>query len=56
MNVNFGLFSPIDKIKAVNGKRLTHTEQAAARKRAYTQRAMNEFDIWLGTVTSQAAE
>ena len=56
MNVNFGLFPPIDKIKAVNGKRLTHTEQAAARKRAYTQRAMNEFDIWLGTVTSQAAE
>ena len=56
MNVNFGLFPPIGKVKFVDGIRLKHTEQAVARKRAYTLRAMAEFDSWLGTVTAQAAE
>jgi methylenetetrahydrofolate--tRNA-(uracil-5-)-methyltransferase len=56
MNVNFGLFPPIDKVKIVDGKRLKHTEQAVARKRAYTLRAMTDFDLWLGAVTAQAAE
>ena len=56
MNVNFGLFPPIDKVKVIDGIRLKHTEQAVARKRAYTARAMADFDSWLGTVTAQAAE
>ena len=56
MNVNFGLFPPIGKVKVIDGIRLKHTEQAVARKRAYTARAMAEFDSWLGTVTAQAAE
>ncbi|MCL4676339.1 MAG: methylenetetrahydrofolate--tRNA-(uracil(54)-C(5))-methyltransferase (FADH(2)-oxidizing) TrmFO, partial [Pararhodobacter sp.] len=54
MNVNFGLFPPIEKITAVDGKRLKHTEQAAARKRAYTARAMADFTAWLGTLTARA--
>ena len=33
MNVNFGLFPPVDAPKRVEGKRLDHTEKAAARKR-----------------------
>ena len=56
MNVNFGLFPPIDKVKVVDGKRLKHAEQAVARKRAYTSRAMADFDAWLGEVTAAAAE
>jgi len=56
MNVNFGLFPPVEKIKRIDGKRLNHSEQAIARKRAYTVRAMADFDTWLGTVTAAAAE
>ena len=48
MNVNFGLFPPIDKVKVKDGVRLKHTEQAVERKRAYTARAMADFEAWLG--------
>ncbi len=56
MNVNFGLFPPIEKVKVKDGVRLKHTEQAVERKRAYTARAMHEFDDWLGAVALKAAE
>ena len=56
MNVNFGLFPPIAKIKVVDGKRLKHAEQAVARKRAYTARALADFDAWLSGATALAAE
>ncbi len=44
MNVNFGLFPPVQ----LAGKRLPHTDRAIARKRAYTSRAMADFEEWLG--------
>jgi methylenetetrahydrofolate--tRNA-(uracil-5-)-methyltransferase len=47
MNVNFGLFPPVDAPTRVEGKRLDHSEKAAARKRAYTSRAMADFAGWL---------
>ena len=56
MNVNFGLFPPIAKVKVVDGKRLKHAEQAVARKRAYTARALADFDAWLSGATALAAE
>ena len=56
MNVNFGLFPPIAKVKMVDGKRLKHAEQAVARKRAYTARARADFAAWLEARTAQAAE
>ncbi len=56
MNVNFGLFPPIEKVKVVDGKRLKHAEQAVARKRAYTARALADFDAWLSGATALAAE
>jgi methylenetetrahydrofolate--tRNA-(uracil-5-)-methyltransferase len=56
MNVNFGLFPPIDAPKRVEGKRLDHTEKAAARKRAYTSRAKADFAAWLGGAVAIAAE
>jgi methylenetetrahydrofolate--tRNA-(uracil-5-)-methyltransferase len=51
MNVNFGLFPPIDAPKKVEGKRLNHSEKSQARKRAYTARAMADFEAWLGNVS-----
>ncbi len=56
MNVNFGLFPPITKIKVKDGKRLKHTEQAVERKRAYTARAKSDFAAWLSGITAAAAE
>ena len=56
MNVNFGLFPPIEKVKVVDGKRLKHAEQAVARKRAYTARAKADFAAWLGEPAAKAAE
>jgi methylenetetrahydrofolate--tRNA-(uracil-5-)-methyltransferase len=56
MNLNFGLFPPVDAPKRVEGKRLDHTEKAAARKRAYTSRAKADFAAWLGGAVAIAAE
>ena len=56
MNVNFGLFPPIDKIKMKDGKRLKHAEQAVERKRAYTIRARADFEGWISGVMAAAAE
>lgn len=56
MNVNFGLFPPVEKVKTKDGKRLKHAEQAAERKRAYCLRAMADFAAWIGNATAEAAE
>jgi methylenetetrahydrofolate--tRNA-(uracil-5-)-methyltransferase len=47
MNVNFGLFPPIDAPK-VDGKRLRGTEKSIARKVAMTTRAIEDTKVWLG--------
>ncbi|HMT13538.1 MAG TPA: methylenetetrahydrofolate--tRNA-(uracil(54)-C(5))-methyltransferase (FADH(2)-oxidizing) TrmFO [Aestuariivirga sp.] len=47
MNVNFGLFPPVDAPKkGADGKRLSHSDKAVARKRAYTARAKADFMAW----------
>ncbi|MBL8907737.1 MAG: methylenetetrahydrofolate--tRNA-(uracil(54)-C(5))-methyltransferase (FADH(2)-oxidizing) TrmFO [Rhizobiales bacterium] len=56
MNVNFGLFPPVDVPRTLHGKRLSHADRAVARKRAYTRRALTDFDAWLGTGRAIAAE
>ena len=49
MNVNFGLFPPLDRApKAPDGKRLRGTEKAQAKKRALTDRARADLSAWLG--------
>jgi methylenetetrahydrofolate--tRNA-(uracil-5-)-methyltransferase len=57
MNVNFGLFPPIEAPKA-NGKRLRGKEKAIARKKAMAGRALADCRDWLGMpqAGSQAAE
>lgn len=55
MNVNFGLFPPIDLPKTP-GQRLRGKEKALARKRAMSARALRDFDIWLNQIVVVAAE
>jgi methylenetetrahydrofolate--tRNA-(uracil-5-)-methyltransferase len=55
MNVNFGLFPPIEAPKAEDGKRLRGTARGLARKRALAARALADLDAWLAP-RSQAAE
>ncbi|MCT8974044.1 methylenetetrahydrofolate--tRNA-(uracil(54)-C(5))-methyltransferase (FADH(2)-oxidizing) TrmFO [Microbaculum marinisediminis] len=47
MNVNFGLFPPID-VPKVPGKRLRGKEKTVARKRAMSARALADIDAWIG--------
>jgi methylenetetrahydrofolate--tRNA-(uracil-5-)-methyltransferase len=58
MNVNFGLFPPLDQApKGEGGKRLRGSEKAQARKRAMTDRARTDLAAWLGEApVREAAE
>ncbi len=56
MNVNFGLFPPIDQpVKDEAGNRLRGTAKTIARKRALSRRALRDFDLWLGATSRLAA-
>ncbi len=50
MNINFGLFSELTGLEALNekGRRLKGRD----RKRAYSMRAMRDFESWLNKVTN----
>ena len=57
MNVNFGLFPPVDVPKPADGKRLKGKEKTLARRRAISARALADCQAWLaGGVVSAAAE
>ena len=48
MNVNFGLFPPVEfSKKSEDGKRMRGPDKAKAKKRALTSRAIADFDTWL---------
>jgi methylenetetrahydrofolate--tRNA-(uracil-5-)-methyltransferase len=49
MNINFGLMPVPDVPQKIDGVKLSFKDKAAARKRAYTSRAMSDFKVWLGT-------
>lgn len=46
MNINFGLFSPVEVAKT-EGKRLRGKEKTIAKKRAMSARALADWKIWL---------
>jgi methylenetetrahydrofolate--tRNA-(uracil-5-)-methyltransferase len=55
MNVNFGLFPPIDAPGAdETGRRLRGPERGAARKRALSARAREAMDLWAETALASA--
>jgi methylenetetrahydrofolate--tRNA-(uracil-5-)-methyltransferase len=57
MNVNFGLFPPLERApKADGGKRLRGSAKALARKKALTDRARADLATWLGRSLPAAAE
>jgi methylenetetrahydrofolate--tRNA-(uracil-5-)-methyltransferase len=56
MNVNFGLFPPVEIPKGADGKKPRGKEKQIARKHAYTSRALRDFDQWLGVKPAIAAE
>jgi methylenetetrahydrofolate--tRNA-(uracil-5-)-methyltransferase len=49
MNVNFGLFPPIEAPRAKDGKQLKGKEKGVARKRAMSARALRDLGGWLET-------
>ncbi|MCX5515118.1 methylenetetrahydrofolate--tRNA-(uracil(54)-C(5))-methyltransferase (FADH(2)-oxidizing) TrmFO [Kaistia algarum] len=55
MNVNFGLFPPVD-VPKVPGQRLRGAEKTLAKKRALTGRARADAAQWLAEAVAQAAE
>ncbi|MBP0439821.1 methylenetetrahydrofolate--tRNA-(uracil(54)-C(5))-methyltransferase (FADH(2)-oxidizing) TrmFO [Tianweitania sediminis] len=59
MNVNFGLFPPVEAPKAV-GKRLRGKDKIVAKRHAITSRALADCRTWLGLppseIISEAAE
>jgi methylenetetrahydrofolate--tRNA-(uracil-5-)-methyltransferase len=57
MNVNFGLFPPIDgPVRDPTGNRIKGKERGAAKKRALTARALADLDRWLAAPRRDAAE
>ena len=46
MNVNFGLFPPIEVKKPEGVKRWRGTEKAMARKKAISDRALEDLKVW----------
>lgn len=56
MNVNFGLFPPLDHApKGEGGKRLKGPEKAVAKKKALTDRARADLAAWMGHGPAQIA-
>src|SRR5690606_8019368 len=55
MNVNFGLFPPIE-VPRTPGVKLRGTEKSLARKRALTTRARSDAAAWLAGTLTAAAE
>jgi len=56
MNVNFGLFPPLDEaVQSADGKRLRGTAKVLERKRTLSRRALRDFDAWLGATRRLAA-
>lgn len=56
MNVNFGLFPPIEAPKLdADGRRLKGVEKSAAKKRLMSKRALDDLDAWIAGSHSLAA-
>ncbi len=55
MNVNFGLFPPMDAPLSETGKRLKGRDKSVSRKKAMAMRALHDLDGWLGTALRKSA-
>jgi methylenetetrahydrofolate--tRNA-(uracil-5-)-methyltransferase len=48
MNINFGLFPPLPAPQREAGRKPKAAERGAARKKALSQRALHDLEVWLG--------
>ena len=48
MNVNFGLFPPVDIVKPEGMKRFRGKDKAIVKRQAISKRALTDFDQWVG--------
>jgi len=56
MNVNFGLFPPVESVPThIDGKRLKGKEKTWARKREMAARALRDFAGWISATGQRAA-
>ena len=56
MNVNFGLFPPLEQVpRNETGSRLRGPEKAALKKRALTDRARADLAAWMGGAQGAAS-
>jgi methylenetetrahydrofolate--tRNA-(uracil-5-)-methyltransferase len=49
MNINFGLFPPVEPEPGKDGKRLKGAERGIARKKGLSTRALKDLGVWLDT-------
>ena len=56
MNINFGLFPPVEAPTQIDGKRIRGKDKQVARKRAHTSRALADFTEWLNAGHAIAAQ
>lgn len=56
MNINFGLFPPIEAPTKIDGRRLRGKEKTRARRTAICQRALTAFETWISEPIVSAAE
>jgi len=55
MNVNFGLFPPVD-VPRQPGQKLRRAEKSLLKKKTITDRALSDLDAWLSPPAEDAAE
>jgi methylenetetrahydrofolate--tRNA-(uracil-5-)-methyltransferase len=58
MNINFGLFPPLDRVptRSADGRRLRGTEKALEKKRAMGRRALADLGQWLAAAEAQGRQ
>ncbi|MBL4646406.1 MAG: methylenetetrahydrofolate--tRNA-(uracil(54)-C(5))-methyltransferase (FADH(2)-oxidizing) TrmFO [Hyphomicrobiales bacterium] len=47
MNINFGLFPPVEAVKEIDGRRLRGKEKTIAKRQAVCARGIEDFAAWL---------
>jgi methylenetetrahydrofolate--tRNA-(uracil-5-)-methyltransferase len=55
MNINYGLFPPIETPRPEDGKRLKGRDKTVSRKRALSVRALHDLGEWLGAAPLRGA-
>jgi len=55
MNINFGLFPPVEPEPSKDGKRLKGVDRGIARKKGLSARALKDLGVWLDTTGQRSS-